>query len=118
MGEQITDDHIERWEREAAELLALPEHHDAPLGSLIMAGRVRSLAEEVLRLREELEDKPPPVDVQLQASANRHLCGENEALRAMLARLEWVEDGCAICERRRSGGHDDDCDLEALLVEP
>jgi len=68
---------------------------------------------EVERLR--AEDKPPPVDVALQASANRYLVAEVERLRAMLLQAIdiidehvpgetlWL-DAAEVALARQSGG--------------
>ena len=45
---------------------------------------------------------------------------EVSRLRAMLVRLEWEHDGngvrwCPNCEAAKEDGHEDDCELAALL---
>jgi predicted nuclease with TOPRIM domain len=74
-----------------------------------------ALVDEVERLTEALEDKPPPADAVLLAQANRMLherCealeSEVERLRARVAELEeevsWgCEEGCGDCAGCEAG---------------
>lgn len=74
------------------------------------------LLDHIAGIEERLEDRPPAVDVALQASANRHMAGEIERLKGRATEVERLAaDVAHLLIAHRGMGADDARRLLGLL---